>query len=230
MFQKINRKNQLKFSPIDKMYLASGCYNFHIGEPKIDNVKQQIRNDVATNNPRSYQVREIEIKFPTITNLYDKEIFQNQGDISKYFELLGDINKDWENKENCSHNVKLYLEGLQRGNLKGFPENDLIKALETYEGCAVKVVDTQKNKIWGFGGIYENLPLDFEYFGKQEFSRYALSHGSSSKGFVLIRSISEEEFEKFKNWFETIQQVPNNPFTPRKNQLETMLKENYFIT
>lgn len=226
---KLPRTTNIEFSQLDGMYLASGCYKFHIGIENVDKIKQTIRKEVASGKTvLNFRLKDLELKFPQITEFYDKRIFTTPNDASKYFEFFGNVEIDGLIKKNCSHNVKLYRDALKRASLAKLPQKDLINFLETFEGCAVKVIDLKQNKMWGFAGIYENLPLDINYFNKDfKNSKYALSHGSSQDGFIIIRNLSEREFKAYKNWFIVVQEREDNPFVPLKKQLEKILKDNY---
>ncbi len=226
---KLPRNTIIEFSPLDGMYLASGCYKFHIGIENVDKIKEIIREQVSSGKTTlAFPLKELELKFPQITEFYDKHIFELAGDSSKYFEYFGNVEIDGLIKENCSHNVKLYRDALKRAELPNLPEKHLLDFLETFEGCAVKVLDLKKNHMWGFGGVYENLPLDKNYFNMEfKNSRYALSHGSSSEGFIVIKNITEKEFELYKNWFLDVQKRKDNPFIPLKKKLEKILRDNF---
>jgi hypothetical protein len=189
----------------DLRWLLTGCSielrNFDSG------LKKDLKNllDIYE-KPVEVGLDQIGTNFGTIARLYKTGLFKKPGDIGHYFKYLGDCSREVFQKENLSHNVMLYRK----------LENELEpNAIVHNEICAVKPIDLRKNLIWGFGKVYENLILDKHYFGEEIKGDYAITHGRSNTGIVLIESITKDEFLKYTNWFNNVQKRDDNCFVDR---------------
>jgi len=213
----------VELNKYDRMWLGTSCATM-ICSKEDEEVKliwrEKIRSSVL--DPKkimTYNISEFGCAFPNITTLRKVEKIKIAGDIDKYFRHLGDINKEVNIEGNLSHNVLVYRKILET------PFN--IEMLANEEICAVKVIDTESQNLIGFGGTYNNISIDFNYFGKEipNNSRYYLTHGHSSKGLIIIEPINEDEFNKYKLWFENVQKETDNPFGINKIKLEERLKK-----
>lgn len=211
----------IELNKYDRMWLGTSCATMICSKEdtkiKIE-WREKIRNSVL--GPTKiiiYDISEFGCAFPNITTLRRVNKIKTAGDVDKYFRHLGDINKEINVEGNLSHNVLVYRKIFE------VPFNEEI--LTNEEICAVKVVDMQNSSFIGFGGTYQNVSFDLNYFGgKIQDSRYYLTHGHSNKGLVIIEAIEENEYNKYKLWFENVQKDANNPFVKNKNKLENRLK------
>lgn len=215
-------KHSIDLNRYDRMWLGTSCATMICS--KEDEIiknewKEKIRQSVS--NPiklTTYEISEFGCAFPNITTLRRVNKIKSSGDIDKYFRHLGDTSKEVNYEGNLSHNVLVYRKIFET------PFN--IEILTNEEICSVKVVDMQNSYLIGFGGTYNNIKFDFNYFGEEisKTNRYYLTHGHSPKGLVIIEPIDENEFNKYKLWFENVQKESNNPFVKNKNKLEERLR------
>lgn len=209
----------------DLKFLASGCFcSFYNREIKCikEDYKDEMRQYVLNNSTNTeLELTHIAPGFPRIQGFFLTETFNNFGDVSKYFEFLGDIKKDGYDKDNCSHNVVLYA---QQEEIK----NSIAKYFDN-EMCAVKIVDLEKNTTWGLGGVYSYLNFDFDYLNIKNEGQYYLTHGATDSGLTIIKKIDETQFNSMKTWFEKLHKIPENNFVKNKQQIEKIILERYSL-
>ena len=213
----------INLSSNDRKYLSTGCNQSHYPNSDVVCIKDSWRSFLVDSLKKGVvymhlKPSEFQVAFPRIKAFYELGLFNDEGDVARYFEELGDVSKD-ESRDNLSHNVVLYREGLLK--LNGWDWNTWLYDKEV---CAIKVSDLQENKTWGFGGVYSDLRFDKKYFGNEINSRYVLTHGKSEDGLVVVRSLEEAEFLKFKSWFENVHKMDENIFVKHKKKLEEMLQ------
>lgn len=214
----------LELSKNDRKWLATSCATMLCtpAEEKIKlHWKEEIRRTIipSDNQILKYKIDEFECAFPNIRTLRMANRIVNSDDIHKYFRFLGDITQEVNVEGNLSHNVLVYRK------ISEIPYNDFL--LSNEEVCAVKPVDLETGEMWGFGGIYRGLKFDETYFGKIKKTRYMLTHGYGDNGLVLVEPITEEEFNRYKHWYENVQNVKENPFKKRHPELEKILQERF---
>ncbi len=205
---------KITLNPIEQKYIGT-CYPLpdREGIKECSLWKQELKRNYDGNN-REFDIEKLKTPFPFIYAFFTAH---PQKMIQDNFEAL----------DENSHIRKLYAKATHtKINLDVLEKNPAaklayLKLLEHYEGCAVKVADLGQRLIWGYGGIY-HTKIDENYFEKIK-GRYAIIHGKSDNGLIVIREISEDEFRMYKTVFEEIQQRDNNPFRKYKNDLEKML-------
>ncbi len=199
--------DRIVLTPIEQKYIAT-CYPLP-DKPFLDEAnkwKEILRETSSNGEDIEVSVNDIGRAFPHIGTLYQRGLF-NKRSVRSYF----------EGTDQESHNMRMYLfaKNIAR---KQPPEHIVLKVLHHVECCSVKVADLDSFIIWSYGMTY-TFPLDTDYFGIKPRSNRVFVHGKSERGMVVVRDVSEEEFEKFRSWFEE-RQSSDNPFVRFREKLK----------
>ena len=197
-------------TPLEQRYIST-CYPL-TDRPFYEEAmtwKEKLREAAVAGKDIEVPTRELVIAFPHIGRLYLEGFFKERS-IQSYFEGLGQ----------GSHNLRMYLFAKRLARSQA-PEPIILDVLHHVETCSVRVASLGDLTTWSYGGTYP-CPLDVEYFGAHVEGSYVLVHGRSEKGPVVIRSLSTEDFERFKAWFEKRQAARlRNPFVRYRERLGT---------
>jgi len=194
-------------TPIEQRYIST-CYPLP-DRPFYNEAlfwKNKLRESSVKDEDIEVPFEDIGKAFPHICRLY-KEGFFDERSIQSYFEGVDDK----------SHNMRMYLfaKRVARGKR---PELALINVLRHVEACSVKPADLRRSLVWSYGAVRRSL-IDTEYFNSSPQSDLVFVHGRSNGGEVVVRDVSEEEFERLKSWFEERQKSKENPFVRFRNEL-----------
>jgi hypothetical protein len=215
MGRKMNNKENLSFrvNSLGQEYIAT-CYPLP-DRPGLEDCevwKGKLIKSFQTGEEVEIRIPDILLAFPHLAGLAAKGFFETTS-VSQYFERL---------EEEGAHDKNLYLFAKRvYRNLKPFAEKQarkiMLSVLDHANGCAVKPADLALGTVWNFGGTI-NQEIDQDYFGDKIGERYILVHGQSRVGPVAIRSLMEEEFQRYVSWFEKIQKSKDNPFNKSLEQ------------
>lgn len=200
--------DRIILTPIEQRYIAT-CYPLP-DRPFLDEAnewKERLKESSLKNEDIEVAANDISRAFPHIGMLYRRGFFDERS-IRSYFEAT-----DQE-----SHNMRMYLFAKSVAR-KHPPEHILLGVLDHVEHCSVKVADLDSSTLWSYGGPYQ-CTLDTDYFNLSPNSNWVLVHGKNKNGVIVIRDILEDEFERFRRWFEERQSSSRNPFVRFREKLE----------
>ena len=193
---------RLNLNPIEQRYIAT-CYPLpdRPGIEYVEEWKERMRQSSLEGKAVEIPVDRICAPFPHVGSLCEKGFFETTG-VQEYFEGLGE----------GSHNMRMY-QFAKRVARNRLPDEILKGVLEHVDGCSVKPARMSDSTVWSFSGP-RKARIDRDYFGHQE-CEYGLLHGKNRGMLVLIRGITQEEFEKYRSWFEDRAKSKTSPFVGR---------------
>lgn len=183
---------KILLSPIEQRYVST-CYPLE-DRPRYDEAmawKKKLQKSAIAGEPVEVDAGDFGRAFPHVGRLYSEKLF-DEISFLHYF----------EGTDQNSHNMRAYLFAKNVAK-KNIPREIMRSVIHHLTVCSVRVARLEDSRVWSYGGSY-SMELDRTYFGDSQFGQYAFLHGRSEKGPVVVRTASEEEFEKLSSWFERI--------------------------